>query len=392
MRNIGYVLAATLLATASLVACSGDPAAPETPEPPRPATAVPLPDPAPSSSADVESTVASPLSPDCPPDGTLSDAGAVASCSALAMQQVTSFSFTGEIALVALFSGEAAVAADASMRISGTIVLPDRLRFTVALGPAEERIAIHGVTVGNDTYVQDPESGQWFQGTPPDSDVLAALQLVGLLLVPNDPGASLSGPVDLDDGSRAYVLVSDEPGQESGTELPLGSGGRVTRTVGVTDFLTTGVRVTAQGLDGETRDFLTISYQGYDEPFAIEPPAEYLPLPDAVLESGTPGAPRVEGLTRNGAGDVDVTFSEPVYVEGDVALYVLDAGTGGWELPLLGGSGTDTLTFDADADGRPSLTRGESQIAGFSFPESDADLVDAEGTGANLNFDLWTYE
>ena len=238
MRNIGYVLAATLLATASLVACSGDPAAPETPEPPRPATAVPLPDPAPSRSADVESTVASPLSPDCPPDGTLSDAGAVASCSALAMQQVTSFSFTGEIALVALFSGEAAVAADASMRISGTIVLPDRLRFTVALGPAEERIAIHGVTVGNDTYVQDPESGQWFQGTPPDSDVLAALQLVGLLLVPNDPGASLSGPVDLDDGSRAYVLVSDEPGQESGTELPLGSGGRVTRTVGVTDFLT----------------------------------------------------------------------------------------------------------------------------------------------------------
>ena len=78
--------------------------------------------------------------------------------------------------------------------------------------------------------------------------------------------------------------------------------------------------------------------------------------------------------------------------KGDVALYVLDAGTGGWELPLLGGSGTDTLTFDADADGRPSLTRGESQIAGFSFPESDADLVDAEGTGANLNFDLWTYE
>ena len=386
------MVAATLLATASLVACSGDPAAPETPEPPRPATAVPPPDPAPSSSADVESTVESPLSPDCPPDGTLTDAGAVASCSVLAMQQVASFSFSGEIDLLAFFAGEAAVAADASMRLSGTVVQPDRLRFTVALGPDEERIAIHGVTVGNDTYVQDPESGQWFKGTPPDSDVLAALQVVGLLLVPNDPGASLRGPVDLDDGSRAYVLVSDEPGQESGTELPLGSGGRVTRTVGVSDFLTTGVRVAAQGLDGETRDFLTISYQGYDETFAIEPPAEYLPLPDAVLESGTPGAPMVEGLTRNGAGDVDVTFSEPVYVEGDVALYVLDAETGGWELPLLGGSGTDTLTFDADADGRPSLTRGESQLAGFSFPESDADLVDAEGTGANLNFDLWTYE
>ena len=55
------------------------------------------------------------------------------------MQQVASFSFTGEIDLLALFSGEAADAADASMRISGTIVQPDRLRFTVALGPAEEK-------------------------------------------------------------------------------------------------------------------------------------------------------------------------------------------------------------------------------------------------------------
>ena len=365
MRNIGYVVAATLLATASLVACSGDPAAPETPEPPRPATAVPLPDPAPSSSADVESTVASPLSPDCPPDGTLTDAGAVASCSALAMQQVASFSFSGEIDLLAFFAGEAVVAADASMRLSGTVVQPDRLRFTVALGPDEERIAIHGVTVGDDTYVQDPESGQWFQGTPPDSDVLAALQVVGLLLVPNDPGASLRGPVDLADGSRAYVLVSDEPGQESGTELPLGSGGRVTRTVGVSDFLTTEVRVAAQGLDGEPRDFLTISYQGYDETFAIEPPAEYLPLPDAVLESGTLGAPRVEGLTRNGAGD----------------LAQLDALTVRAEQPR---TGYDRSLFRhwVDADGDGCDTRREVLIA-------EAVTAPTIGAGCALSGGRW---
>ena len=268
------------------------------------------------------------------------------------MQQVTSFSFSGEIDLVALFSGEAAVAADASMRISGTIVLPDRLRFTVALGPAEERIAIHGVTVGHDTYVQDPESGQWFQGTPPDSDVLAALQLVGLLLVPNDPGASLSGPVDLDDGSRAYVLVSDEPGQESGTELPLGSGGRVTRTVGVTDFLTTGVRVTAQGLDGETRDFLTISYQGYDEPFAIEPPAEYLPLPDAVLESETlvPGRPESAPPPAT-----DVGLSRDVPVPLGQALLLAD----GWEVTVL--SVTPDATESVLAENRFNEPPGEGQ-------------------------------
>ena len=65
-----------------------------------------------------------------------------------------------------------------------------------------------------------------------------------------------------------------------------------------------------------------------------------------------------------------MTFSEPVHVEGKVELYVLDPQTGGWGLPLLGGSGTDTLTFDADAvDGR-ELIVGESQIGGIAFPEA----------------------
>ena len=61
----------------------------------------------------------------------------------------------------------------------------------------------------------------------------------------------------------------------------------------------------------------------------------------------------VVGLTRNDDGDVEVMFSEPVFAEGDVELYVLDPETGGWGLPLLGGSGSDTLTFDADAEDRP---------------------------------------
>ena len=76
------------------------------------------------------------------------------------------------------------------------------------------------------------------------------------------------------------------------------------------------------------------------------------------------------GLVRNEEGDVEVTFSEPVHVQGEVELYVLDPETGGWGLPLLDGSGTDTLTFDADAEDRPTLIVGESQLAGFAFPSA----------------------
>ena len=98
------------------------------------------------------------------------------------------------------------------------------------------------------------------------------------------------------------------------------------------------------------------------------------------------------GLAKNDDGDVEVMFDKPVQVQGVVELYVLEPSTGGWGLPLLSGSGTDTLIFDADAEGRPKLVAGESQIAGFAFPDQESRLVDSDGTGVNLNIDLWTYE
>ena len=329
---------------------------------------------------------------ECPPDGTLDSAAAISSCSALAVQQVNSFSFNAEIDLLALFPVEEAGGDEGFIRLSGSMVQPDRLQFQINLGPDAEMIEISGVIVGSDTYVQDPESRLWFKGTPPDADFLASLQMVGMLMLPTDPAVSLNSTVDLDDGSMAYLIVSDQPAQGSEAGFPLGSGSIVTRVVGVADFLIREVRVAAEGLDGETRDFITISYSGYNETAKIEPPADYLPLPDEAMDAGAPESPMVVGLTRNDDGDVEVMFSEPVFVEGDVELYVLDPDTGGWGLPLLGGSGTDTLTFNADAEDRPSLVLGESQIAGLSFPDSDSNLVDSEGTWVNLNFDLWTYE
>ena len=106
---------------------------------------------------------------------------------------------------------------------------------------------------------------------------------------------------------------------------------------------------------------------------------------------GAPGLPTVLGLSRNEDGDVLVTFSRPVHVVGDVELYVLDPATGGWGLPLLGGSGTAVFTFDADAEDRQPLVLGESRIDGFIFGAPGSHMTDGGGARLDLTLDTWTY-
>ena len=305
MKKIFYLVAAVFLATAVLAACGGDPEATATPEPQPPTpTAEPtaISTSVPTLTPDAEVSDEGTLSVECPPDGTLDDAMAISSCSALAVQQIQSFSFNAEIDLLALFPVEEGSGDQGSMRLSGSIVQPDRVCGSqvppINLGPQAEMVEISGVTIGNDTYVQDPESGLWFKGAPPDDDLLASLQLVGMLMLPTDPAVSLDGTIDLDDGSTAYLIVSDQPAQGGEAGFLFGSGGVVTRVVGVTDFLIREVRVSAEGLDGQARDFITISYNGYNETTKIEPPADYLPLPDEAMDTGAPEAPMVVGLNR----------------------------------------------------------------------------------------------
>ena len=239
MKKIFYLLAAVFLATAVLAACGGDPEATATPEPPTPTAAelTAISTSVPTLTPDAEVSDEGTLSVECPPDGTLDDAMAISSCSALAVQHIQSFSFNAEIDLLALFPVEEASGDQGSVRLSGSIVQPDRLKFQINLGPRAEMVEISGVTIGNDTYVQDPESGLWFKGAPPDDDLLASLQLVGMLMLPTDPAVSLNGTIDLDDGSIAYLIVSDQPAQGGEAGFPFGSGGVVTRVVGVADFL-----------------------------------------------------------------------------------------------------------------------------------------------------------
>lgn len=352
------------------------------------ATAVPEPEPE-------EQTDAVPNLPDtCLAGGAVSEAAAVVDCTLQALLQIESFSFDGEIDLLALFPiDDIDGAEEGRMKLSGAIVAPDRLKFSILMGPANESIEINGVMVGQDAYIQDPLSGQWFHGVPQDADFLASIQIVGMFQLPNDPNVTLGELVELEDGSKGYSLVSEQsgPGGAAGP-LPF-PGAKMTWIVGAEDFLTREITVATMGGNGEVGNIIAITYGEYNETIEIEPPADAVTIPDGMMDSGPTEAPMVVGLVKNAQGDVEVTFDQPVAVQGTVELYVLEPKTGGWGLPLLGGSGTDTLTFDADAEGKPTLVAGESQIAGFTFPTLEDRLRHADGDiGVNLNFDVWTYE
>ena len=335
------------------------------------------------------------LADGCTAGGTLDDATTVIACNTQAMQQYESFSFDATFNLLAVFPMEGAPegAGEGLMRLSGGVLLPDKLQYTVSLGPAGQTIGTNGVTIGADTYFQDPASMRWVKGAPPDDALLSVMQMVGLLYLPNDVPTTLGEMVTLDDGTKGYVLVTEPPAERSGGMggMDLLSAGNLTRIMGTDDFLTREVRVSVVGLGGEAGDVVTIRYHGFGEPLSIEPPENYIQLPPEALSSGVQGPATVLGLARNGDDNVEVTFSKPVFVQGEIVLYVLEPSTGGWELPLLSGSGTDTLIFSAALEGKPALIVGENQIAWIGFG-SDAQLVDANGVRANDLFDAWTYQ
>ena len=400
----GIVLVfATALALVALVACGDEdsdamkqPAVAAETAPAAASTVAPEPTAAPT--ATPEASAPAGLPAECLPGGALEDAATISSCAEQALQNVAGFSFEGEFNLLAIFSGFAPEGAatpsgpEGLIRLSGAIVPPDRLKVEISFGPEGEAIQVAAVIIGEDTYFRDPGTNFWFKGTPPDSDFLSTVQMVGMLQLPRDSGGVLEESVELDDGTTGYVLSYDQSGQQGGMGGMGLPGGNLVLVVGADDFLTREVRVTLEEAGGDAPDIITISYHGYDTPAEIEPPAQYLPLPEGAMEAGPPAEALVVGLARNADGDVEVTFSEPVHVEGQVELYVIDPATGGFGLPLLGGSGTTVFTFDADAEDRPSLVLGESEIAGFFYPTGDSQMTDADGERLDLTFDIWTYE
>ena len=107
--------------------------------------------------------------------------------------------------------------------------------------------------------------------------------------------------------------------------MDLLSAGSLTRVVGADDFLTREVRVSVVGFGGEAGDIVTISYRGFGETLSIEPPENYIELPPEAFDSGVQEPAMVSGLARNGDGNVEVTFSKPVFVQGEIVLIRLGA-------------------------------------------------------------------
>ena len=371
------------------------PAVEPAPSPASSGTAVPSTDPAASIDPGVTISSGTILADGCTAGGTLDDATTIIACNTQAMQQYESFSFEATFNLLAVFPVEGAPegAGEGLIRLSGGVLLPDKLQYTVSMGPEGQTINTNGVTIGADTYFQDPESMQWGKGAPPDDELLSVTQMVGLLYLPNDVPTTLGETVTLDDGAKGYVLVTEPPPGQSGGMggMDLLSAGSLTRVVGADDFLTREVRVSVVGFGGEAGDIVTIRYHGFGEMLSIEPPENYIELPPEAFDSGVQEPATVSGLARNGDGNVEVIFSKPVFVQGEIVLYVLEPSTGGWELPLLSGSGTDTLVFSAAPEGKPALIVGESQIPFIGFG-SDAQIADANGVRANDLFDVWTYQ
>ena len=397
MHKLACLTIAIVLASAALVACrDSDTAAPTATSAPAPAaeptaspTAAPtpteVPTPTPEPTPAPEPVMG--LSPECLPGGVVDDAATVVSCAAQAIQRVESFAFEGTLDLLAIFPVPGAAGAGV-MKLSGAMVRPDRIRFEISFGPEGETVEMAGVVIGADTYIRDPESGLWFKGAPPGADFLSVIPVVGMLLAPSDPSATLEETITLDDGTTAYVLASEQTSQQSGTESFGIPGASLLITIGADDFLTREVSVSVEGAG----DLLVIRYSGYDEAHEIEPPARFMTLPSGPAAPPPMADPMVLGLARNADGDVEVLVSVQVFVQGEVELRVIDPDTGGWGLPLLSGSGTNILVFDGDPEGGQTLIAGESRISGFTFPTPDSQMTDSQGNRLELTFDVWTYQ
>ncbi len=296
LKKIVFGAAALLVMAVLLAACSDDPeptAIPDPTQPPAPtleatptsppptaqptATSVPAPTPDPTATPIPDDENSGVLSDQCAPDGSLNSAAVVTSCGILAAQDIESFSFVAEVDLLSLFPVDGSGGSDFTMTLDGIVVQGSRLQFEMALNIAGATSTTNGVFIGDETYFRNSGTGEWYEGDPPDTEFLTALQLVGFLIAPNDPTASFDGILELDDGAQAYVLISEFSGQGGGAGLAPGSTGSVTRTVDATDFLTRKVVVADEDSDGETRDFITITYSGYNEPYELQPPDELLP-------------------------------------------------------------------------------------------------------------------
>ena len=337
------------------------------------------------------------LPPECIADGTLDDPILILKCGGDAIQQLESVVVNATIDISAMFAGLAPPGDDPVpvMEMELKRVFPDDVdaSFTTPDGEEVRMIFLDGAA-----YVNDPMSNSWAKFsdvTDEMSEMFLAISSFEQQVQEDTSGNVEWNEVMLsDDGSKYLISYKPDVGNQGAMFGPALPEFRV--TLDAISFQYESISLVPADHDGTDRKIVDIQYSRHNEPLTIEAPSEYTEV-SSMMPGGGMGAPgsgdgpEVVGLSKDANGYVEVRFSETVTVTGEVSLYVIDPATGGWELPLLGGAGTDTLTFDHEPEGKPSLIPGESVIPGLIFATAESQILDLEGNMANPVFEEWVY-
>ena len=343
------------------------------------------------STSATEDAMAAELPPECLTDGSLTDPKLIASCSFEAMGRLRSVKADVDFNLGALLTGELPPDAELPrMQMQVARVFPDEFSITMT-GPDGEIIQF--IFVDGESFVSDTASSQWVKiPSAPDESaaMLLSLNMVQQQMKELDNQEIVWQEVMLSDDGSQYIVSFQPPIEQSGIQAPP----LLTQLVIDTqNFLQDSVSLLIVNAEGMSNNIAEFQYSSHDEPFTIDAPENYIEADASMIPPGSGSiggnseVPNVVALTKNGNGDVEVTFSEPVTLIGDVGLYVLEPSTGGWSLAYIDGSGTETLIFAAASADNPPLLPGESRIVGFTFDSPESDLVDEDGQVANPTFE-----
>ena len=347
------------------------------------------------STSATEDAMAAELPPECLTDGSLTDPKLIASCSFEAMGRLRSVKVDVNFNLGAILLGELPPDAELpEIQMQVARVFPDEFSITMT-GPDGEIMQF--IFADGESYVNDVMSGGWVKipNTPEDTAaMLLSLNMVEQQMQElNNPDIVWQEVVLSDDGSQ-YIVAFQPPIEQAGMQAPP----LLTQLViNTQNFLHDSVSVLIVDAEGMSNKIAEFQYSSHDEPFTIDAPESYVEADASMFPPGSGSfggnseVPEVVALTKNGEGDVEVIFSEPVTLIGEVGLYVLEPSTGGWSLPYIDGSGTETLIFAAASADNPPLVPEESLIVGFTFDSPESDLLDEDGQVANPTFEEWTY-
>lgn len=388
----------TIAPTATSVP-SATPAPSPTPTPaptraPAPTTTPEIEDVAKEDTDNTEVTSGSKLPDECLTNGSLTDTKLIATCSFAAMSLLRSVRAEVDFDLGALLLGGPPPGSEVpSIKMQVERVLPDDFRVTMT-GPEGE--AFEFVFVDGESYINDGASGEWFKLTrDPDETaaMLMSLNMVEQQLSELDNQDILWGETEISEDGSHYVVSYRPPTEQAGLGAPPME---LQMSIDAQTFLQNSVSLQLVDEAGLGLRIAEFKYSDHNSPFTIEAPESFFEPDPSLMQPGSEGfglseGPSVTSLSKNDDGNVEVTFSEPVNLVGEVGLYVLEPSIGGYSLPYIGGSGTDTLTFSADVPDHPLLIPGESIILGFTFDSPESDLVGENGRRADSTFDEWVY-